>query len=104
LVASEYNQDVNYFSNIAESVSRDIHCYFVQVNTSDFGDSRITIPKKTALKDIMRLKGGENHVVLTGKLNIKALRDFQKVSIPYQDTNKFKNTPPDYDHDGVEKR
>lgn len=104
LIASEYNQDVNYFSNIAESVSRDIHCYFVQVNTSDFGDSRITVPKKTALKDIMRLKGGENHVVLTGRLNIKKLRDFQKLSVPYQDTTKFKNTPPDYDHDSVEER
>ncbi|WP_047247490.1 RNA-directed DNA polymerase [Maribacter thermophilus] len=104
LIASEYNQDVNYFSNIAESVSRDIHCYFVQVNTSDYGDSRITLPKKTALKDIMRLKGGENHVVLTSKLNIKELREFQKLSVQYQDTNIFKNTPPDFDHDSVEKR
>ncbi|TVZ13947.1 RNA-directed DNA polymerase [Maribacter sp. MAR_2009_72] len=104
LIASEYNQDVNYFSNIAESVSRDIHCYFVQVNTSDYGDSRITLPKKTELKDVMRLKGGENHIVLTCKLNIKELRDFQKLSVPYQDTRKFKNTPPDFNHDEVEKR
>lgn len=104
IIASEYNQDVNYFSNIAESVSRDIHCFFIQANTSDYGDSRITVPKKTALKDIMRLKGGENHVILTGSLNIQDLRDFQKLSVPYQDTNKYKNTPPDFDHDSVEHR
>ncbi|EDM44957.1 hypothetical protein SCB49_02514 [unidentified eubacterium SCB49] len=104
LIASEYNQDVNYFSNIAESVSRDIHCVFIQVNTSDYGDSRITLPKKTALKDILRLKGGENDVILTSSLNIRELRNFQKISVQYQDTRKYKNTPPDFDHDSVEER
>lgn len=104
LFASEYNQDVNYFSNIAESVNRDVHCYFIQVNTSDYGDSRITVPKKHALKDIMRLKGGENHVILTSRLDILAIREFQKTSVPYQNTDDFKNTPPDYDHDSVNQR
>src|SRR5690606_12043906 len=36
LIASEYNKDINYFSNIVESISRDIHCYFLQVNSSDW--------------------------------------------------------------------
>ena len=104
LFASEYNSDVNYFSNIVETVSRDIHCYFVQVNSSDFGDSRITAPKKTESKDILKLKGGENNVVLLGKIDIKKLRDFQKTRVFGQDTTIFKNTPPDFDHDGVDNR
>lgn len=104
LFASEYNSDVNYFSNIVETVSRDIHCYFVQVNSSDFGDSRITAPKKTEERDILKLKGGENNIVLLGKIDIKKLRDFQKTRVFGQDTSIFKNTPPDFDHDGVDNR
>ena len=104
LFASEYNQDINYFSNIVDTISRDIHCYFVQSNSSDFGDSRITAPVKTEAKDILRLKGGENSIVLMGKVNIKKLRDFQKTRVAGQDTNIFKNTPPRFDHESVEKR
>ncbi|WP_338356595.1 reverse transcriptase domain-containing protein [Yeosuana marina] len=104
LFASEYNQDVNYFSNIVETVSRDVHCYFVQANSSDFGDSRITAPSKTETKDILRLKGGENSVVLLGKLDIKKLRKFQRTRVSGQDTSVFKNTPPNFDHDNVDKR
>ncbi len=102
LFASEYNQDVNYFSNIVETVSRDVHCYFAQANSSDFGDSRITKPSKTASKDILRLKGGENSVVLSGTIDINELREFQKTRVPGQDTSIFKNTPPDFDHYYVE--
>jgi len=104
LFASEYNRDVNYFSNIAESVSRDVHCAFIQSNSSQFGDSRITIPKKTALKDILRLKGGINSIVLVGKLDIADLREFQSTLVQYQDTNKYKNTPPNFNHKDVEER
>jgi len=49
LIASVYNKDVNYFSNIVESVSRDVHCYFIQVNSSNYGDTRVTQPTKTAV-------------------------------------------------------
>lgn len=104
LFASEYNTDVNYFSNIVETISRDVHCYFVQANSSDFGDSRITAPMKNESKDILRLKGGENSVVLLGKINIKELREFQKTRVSGQDTRIFKNTPPDFDHFNVENR
>ncbi|MGW1454522.1 RNA-directed DNA polymerase [Salegentibacter agarivorans] len=104
LFASEYNRDINYFSNIAESVSRDVHCAFIQSNSSQFGDSRITIPKKTALKDILRLKGGINSVVLVGKLDIVELREFQSTLVQFQNTDKYKNTPPNFNHRGAEER
>jgi hypothetical protein len=75
---------------------------FVQVNSSDFGDSRITAPSKTETKDILRLKGGENSVVLLGKLDVKNLRDFQKTRVSGQDTAIFKNIPPNFDYSNVE--
>lgn len=106
LIASVYNKDVNYFSNIVESVSRDVHCYFIQVNSSNFGDTRVTQPTKTAVKDIMRFKGGENPAILATSIDLKKLRNFQYVGYNLQKTNDdpLKYTPPDFDRDEVRKR
>lgn len=105
LFAIEYNKDTNYFSNIAEATCRDLHCFFVQANTSEYGDSRVVEPKETEKMNPVRIKGGENNVILRYKLDISSLREFQKIRLPYQLCNKsFKTTPPDFDHDKVEKR
>jgi hypothetical protein len=105
MVASEYNKDVNYFSNIVEASCRDIHCYFIQVNNSKWGDSRITQPSKTESKDIMKLKGGDNENVNTGVINIDKLRNFQLKEYNLQkNTKDFKPTPPDFDIEEVKKR
>nr|WP_121272658.1 hypothetical protein [Pedobacter schmidteae] len=97
LIASEWNPDVNYFSNIVESISRDLHVYVAQVNTSQFGDTRITQPSRTEIKDILKLKGGENDTVLTGIIDLKALRAFQREKyISTKDNKLFKPLPPDY--------
>lgn len=100
LVAVEWNHDVNYYSNIIESLSRDIHCYCIQVNSSDYGDSRVTIPSKTERKDILRTKGGEFPAVLVATIDIKKLRDFQFKEYELQkDDKSFKPTPPEFDVD-----
>lgn len=104
LFATEYNQDTEYFSSIAESIIRDVHCYFVQVNSADFGDSRIIAPTRAFSKDILRFKGGENNLVVLGKIDINKLRNFQRTIVRGQDTNIFKNTPPNFDHSEVDKR
>jgi hypothetical protein len=97
LIASEWNKDTNYFSSIIESTCRDIHCYFVQVNNSYYGDLRILQPAKTEKKNIIQLKGGENCTLLTGTIDIKALREFQQKSLDAQkDHETFKQTPPDF--------
>ena len=38
MIAVEWNKDTNYYSNIIESLSRDMHCFCVQVNSSGYGD------------------------------------------------------------------
>ena len=78
IFASEFNKDWKYFSNIAESISRDVHCYYIQSNTSDIGDSRIVQPTNSILKDILRLKGGNKSSVLSGTIDIEKLRSFQE--------------------------
>ncbi|ARN56867.1 reverse transcriptase domain-containing protein [Sedimentisphaera salicampi] len=106
VVACEYNKDVSYFSNIAESVSRDLHCYYIQVNSSNYGDSRIVSPSKKDFMDVVKVKGGENTTILTATLDIKALREHQHKTYSLQKNSEFgfKPTPPNYDVDILEKR
>ena len=48
----------------------------MQVNSSNYGDSRITMPSKTEEKDIMRTKGGKNSTILVDEIDIKKLGNF----------------------------
>ena len=105
LFAIEYNKDTNYFSNIAETTCRDLHCFYVQANTSEYGDSRVIEPRDSERMNPVRVKGGENNVILKYQLDIQKLRAFQIQRPPYQkDDKSFKPTPPDFNHEKVEKR
>ena len=101
IISVVYNKDTNYFSSIIDSLARDMHCFCIQVNTSQYGDSRITLPSKTESKDLLKVKGGKNSMVLTDVLDISALRNFQlqgNLSQINDKTNKLnlKLTPPDF--------
>lgn len=97
LVTIEHNKDLTYFSNIVESVARDIHAYIIQVNTSQYGDSRVNQPSKSYLQDIAKIKGGENVSVITAIIDIDKLRTFQSFNNILQEKNNyFKPTPPNY--------
>lgn len=105
VVTIEWNHDVNYYSNIIESLNRDLHCYCIQVNTSDYGDSRLIKPSKSENKDIIRIKGGINSTALIDEIDIKALRDFQIKEYGLQKLDKtFKPTPPFFSPDIVIKK
>lgn len=103
IFAVEHNKDVNYFANIIESLARDLHCYCVQVNNSQYGDSRITQPAKTVEKDIVKVSGGENATVLIGVLNIDDLRYFQAYNRQSKRVN-FKPIPPGFAREIVIKK
>lgn len=100
LFACVWNKDTNYYQHILESAVRDLHCYTVQANTSQYGGSCILRPTKTESKTMLYVKGGENSCVLTTKLDIKGLREFQYKSKPNL-IDKFKHLPPGYDSDSV---
>ena len=105
LIAVEWNSDTNYYSNILESLSRDLHCYCVQVNSANYGDSRITKPSKTENKDIIRTKGGINSTILIDEVDIKLLREFQFKEFELQKKDcMFKPTPPEFDTSVVFKK
>ena len=84
LIASEYNKDTFYFSNIIGSIVRDLSCFALQANVSCYGDSRITAPLKQELMNIASIKGGITDNVIVGELNIIGLEHFKLIQ-------KFKN-------------
>ena len=98
-VAVECNKDINYFSNVMESLCRDIHCYCLQVNTSDYGDSRLIKPASFVKMNMMRIKGGCNEAILVEDVDIDGLRNFQRKQYELQrdEKDKFKTTPPGFD-------
>lgn len=106
LIACEWNKDINYFSNLVESTCRDVHAYFAQVNTSQYGDSRITSPTKSERMDLIRIKGGEEAVLLSCILDIDELRKFQitNYNLQKEHSNGFKPVPPTYAVENVRKR
>ena len=105
IIGTEFNRDVNYFSNIVESASRDLHCYFIQVNDSRYGDSRVVSPSKTEKMNPLRIKGGDNLTFLTMRLNLKTLRDHQRKLYGLQkESGDFKPTPPGLDIRDVQER
>ena len=95
IIACEWNKDLDYFNNIIKSAARDIHCYVTQVNTSQFGDSKVIAPKKSSEMTLLNIKGGEDNILI-GKLNIEELREFQRKETEYLEESEkiFKPLPP----------
>lgn len=100
LFACVWNKDTNYYQHILESAVRDLHCYTVQANTSQYGGSCVLRPTKTESKTMLYVKGGDNPCVLTTQLDIKGLRAFQYKSKPGSN-DYYKHLPPGYDSDSV---
>lgn len=113
LIATEFNRDVLYYSDIVGSLVRDLHCFVIQCNTSQFGDSRIMQPTESILKNMVRVKGGKSEALLAEIIEISSLRKQQMESVKkyenpkpqkkakeVEKTIKFKDTPPGFDeHD-----
>lgn len=100
IFAVAYNPDTNYYNSIVEATARDLHCYVILCNTSQYGDSQIVAPKDTESKFILKVKGGTDEdtpiSILVGQLNIKALREYQLYA---DEKHKFKPLPADYPKD-----
>lgn len=93
----EWNRDTYYFGNIMEALSRDIYCYCVQSNMSEYGDSRIIQPTKKDFMNILKVKGGINASVLIGEVDIQELRKHQKNKNNASDKSVYKPLPAGWD-------
>ena len=96
VTVSEFNKDAIYFKNIAESLSRDIYCYCMKSNTSEYGGNSIIQPAKSEIKKLVELKGGENDYLVIQELDIYKLRNnaIKSDSIPNKKDKNLKPNPP----------
>jgi len=99
VIVSEFNKDTAYFNAIAESLSRDLFCYCVKANSSEFGGTCILQPSKSESKYLINLKGGGEDYVVTHSLDINKLRHYQILDYESDKFTELKPKPPGFkDH------
>jgi hypothetical protein len=104
LVACVWNKDTSYYDHILQSATRDLFCFVMQSNTSQYGGSCVLKPSRSIESQIIKVKGGDNGCILTTTLDILGIRDAQHKSEKGRGGNSYKVTPPGYKHDEVLKR
>ncbi|HDU2652287.1 TPA: hypothetical protein U2R98_000986 [Yersinia enterocolitica] len=95
LMVLSWNKDLDTFASLIESAALDVHAYTILVNNRKYGDSRVRSPaKESFMRDIARVKGGDNDFVIAATLDIDALRAFQSRAKRWpKDGDKFKPLP-----------
>lgn len=95
LMVLSWNKDLETFASLVESAALDIHAYTILVNNRKYGDSRVRSPAKEGfLRDIARLRGGDNDFVVAATLDVSLLRAFQSRAKRWpEDGDKFKPVP-----------
>jgi len=95
LMVLSWNRDLDTFASLIESAALDVHAYTILVNNRKYGDSRVRSPaKESFLRDIARLRGGDNDFVVAATLDIAALRAFQSRAKRWpEEGDKFKPIP-----------
>jgi len=95
LMILSWNKDLDTFSSLIESAALDVHAYTILVNNRKYGDSRVRSPaKESFMRDLARVKGGDNDFVIAATLDIDGLRSFQSRSKRWsKDGDKFKPLP-----------
>ncbi|WP_122421111.1 hypothetical protein [Pseudomonas viridiflava] len=95
LMVLSWNQDLETFSALIESAALDVHAYTILVNNRKYGDSRVRAPaKESFMRDLARVRGGDNDFVIAATLDIDALRAFQSRAKRWpQERDVFKPLP-----------
>lgn len=99
LMVLSWNRDLDTFASLIESAALDVHAYTILVNNRKYGDSRVRSPaKESFLRDIARLRGGDNDFVVAATLDIAALRAFQSRAKRWpEEGDKFKPVPEGFE-------
>ncbi|MCR3906956.1 MAG: reverse transcriptase domain-containing protein [Tenericutes bacterium] len=91
IVIPMLNRDTSYFDAIIHSLSRDLSCCVVTSNSASWGNSSIILPKNTAGKVFTEFKGGFNQYLVSSKVPIYQLIDFNTTfETPDKENDPFK--------------
>jgi predicted amidohydrolase len=103
LFVPEWNRDLDTFASLVEASALDMHSFVVQVNNRKYGDCRVRAPyRESFLRDLARIKGGEDDYFVVAKLDVPALRSFQtRMRSPAK--GDFKPIPDGFEIDNARK-
>ncbi|WP_411849689.1 hypothetical protein ACLB90_11890 [Stenotrophomonas sp. LGBM10] len=91
LIALEWNRDINSFSSLVEAAAQDLHAYVVQVNSRQYGDSRVRAPAVESYnRDVVQVRGGDDDYFVIAPLDISSIKAF------HQARGKVPNGAPKY--------
>jgi hypothetical protein len=95
LIIIAYNQDINTFYGLAESISRLVFCNVVICNTGNHGGSIVYSPYKEIFRrNIYKHEGAKLFTTQIVKLPVNSLYEHQHVENPL--IREFKSLPPGY--------
>lgn len=79
LFALEWNRDVNSFASLVEAAAQDLHAYVVQVNSRQYGDSRVRAPAVESYhRDVVQVRGGDDDYFVVAPLDITSIKAFHQ--------------------------
>ncbi|WP_349733612.1 RNA-directed DNA polymerase [Pseudomonas jessenii] len=106
LMVLSWNQDLDTFSALVESAALDVHAYTILVNNRKYGDSRVRSPAKEGfLRDLARVRGGDNDFVVAVTLDVDGLRAFQSRAKRWPEKNDpYKPVPEGFKISSARKR
>ena len=97
-----WNRDIHTYSSLVEATTSDLHSYVICVNDRIYGDTRIRVPAKESwARDIVRISGGEEDLVMIGTLRIGELRREQSKMLLGLSSEAFKPLPTGYENKGT---
>jgi len=80
LIALEWNRDINSFSSLVEAAAQDLHAYVVQVNSRQYGDSRVRAPAVESYnRDVVQVRGGDDDYFVIAPLDISSIKKFHQL-------------------------
>lgn len=104
VTVSEFTKDTKYTNDLAESISRDLFCYCIKSNVSQYGGNCIIQPTSSDDGYLINLKGGEDEYIITQDLDIKKLRKSGIKSDKISDSSNFGPKPPGFWKNNVKER
>lgn len=80
LLALEWNKDINSFSSLVEAAAQDLHAYVVQVNSRQYGDSRVRAPAIESFnRDVVQVRGGDDDYFVIAPLDVSGIKVFHQL-------------------------
>lgn len=93
-----FNQDLNYYYSISESIHRILYCNVVVCNTANYGGSHAYTPYRESYKrEVLKLHGNDIEIAATVTLPLRKIKEIQDAPRT-KEFDGFTKKPSDYEY------